>query len=55
MDILFFSVNLVGCLIYFLYSFKSNNKKHIEEDSSYIKNLDTRLAQVENELKNQKS
>jgi hypothetical protein len=54
MDILFFSVNLVGCMIYFLYSFKSHSKKHFEEDNTY-KNIDSRLSQLENQLKNQKS
>ena len=60
MDILFFSINLVGCLIYFLYSFKSHHKvKHynnyyLDEDHT-IKNIDQRLAKLEKQLENQKS
>ncbi len=60
MDILFFSINLIGCLIYFLYSFKSHTKvKHnddyyINEDNT-IKNIDKRLAKLEKQLENQKS
>jgi hypothetical protein len=60
MDILFFSINLIGCLIYFLYSFKSHRKNYISTDNFnendiYIKNIDRRLAKLEERIDSQKS
>ena len=59
MDIVFFSVNLVGCLIYFLYSFKSHHKRKHEyefaDQDNILKNIDNRLSKLEKQAENQKS
>jgi hypothetical protein len=35
MDILFFSINIIGCLVYFLFSFKSHqSKRQVEQFSN---------------------
>jgi hypothetical protein len=55
MDILFFSINIIGCLVYFLFSIKSHqNKRHIEKfsnDETELQKIDNRLSQLEKQLK----
>jgi uncharacterized protein YpmB len=55
MDILFFSINIIGCLVYFLFSFKSHqNKRQIEQlsnDETELQKIDNRLSQLEKQLK----
>jgi len=55
MDILFFSINIIGCLVYFLFSFKSHqSKRQVEQfsnDETELQKIDSRLSQLEKQLK----
>ena len=55
MDILFFSINIIGCVVYFLYSFKSHQKKinanELSNDETTLQKIDNRLSQLEKQLK----
>ena len=55
MDILFFSINIIGCVVYFLYSFKSHQKKinanELSNDETTLQKIDNRLSQLEKHLK----
>ena len=52
MDILFFSINIIGCLVYFLFSFKSHHHKHrISNDETELQKIDNRLSMLEKQLK----
>jgi hypothetical protein len=53
MDILFFSINIIGCLVYFLYSFKSHHKSNRDEfiyDETTLQKIDNRLSKIEKEI-----
>jgi hypothetical protein len=59
MEILFFSINLIGCLVYFLFAMKSHNQKNNQnnmnkfsedETSMSIKKIDERLSKIENSI-----
>jgi hypothetical protein len=52
MDILFFSINIIGCLVYFLFSFKSHqSKRQFTNDETELQKIDSRLSQLEKQLK----
>ena len=51
MDILFFSINIIGCLVYFLFSFKSHQSKKITNDETELQKIDNRLSVLEKQLK----
>ena len=63
MDILFFSINIIGCLVNFIYSVKSHQvrqKSYIDssDETSTLEKLDKRLAKLESQIhipNNQKS
>lgn len=53
MDILFFSINIIGCIVYFLFSIKSQHKKREFDDYSSDENLrklDNRLSKIEKQI-----
>ena len=51
MDILFFSINIIGCLVYFLFSFKSHQNKKFINDETELQKIDNRLSMLEKQLK----
>lgn len=55
MDILFFSINIIGCLVYFLFSFKSHQtKRQVEQftyDETELQKIDSRLSTLEKKVK----
>ena len=56
MEILFFSINIIGCIVYFLYSMRSHqpknnmNKFSDDETSLDMKKIDERLSKIEQSL-----
>ena len=54
MDILFFSINIIGCVVYFMYSLKSHHKKNNTEEFSYdettLQKIDNRLSKIEKQI-----
>ena len=54
MDILFFSINIIGCVVYFMYSIKSHHKKSNTEEFSYdettLQKIDNRLSKIEKQI-----
>lgn len=53
MDILFFSINIVGCIVYFLFSLKMQQKKNHPEETSEkgdFQSLDSRLSKIEKQI-----
>jgi hypothetical protein len=54
MDILFFSINIIGCIVYFLFSMKSHHKKsHKDEliyDETTLQKIDNRLSKIEKQI-----
>ena len=54
MDILFFSINIIGCIVYFLFSMKSHHRKsHKDEfiyDETTLQKIDNRLSKIEKQI-----
>jgi len=59
MEILFFSINIIGCIVYFLFSIKSHNSKNVssnmnkfsnDETSIDLKKIDERLSKIEKSI-----
>ena len=55
MDILFFSINIIGCIVYFLFAIKSHHKNSSKNELIYdettLQKIDNRLSKIENQLK----
>lgn len=54
MDILFFSINIIGCIVYFLFSMKSHHKKSHKDEFTYdettLQKIDNRLSKIEKQI-----